>query len=450
MNRRRKRFLTMLLAMILVLTEIQWPERASAAASDSVWTGQNISSVDADISISAENSFGKLFKEVIESEQAEQQENNGYNIFSVEVVNNTATVQMETLNDCTLVVGIYEENSSIMSASANKMVSSQDKNVTLQFGTALPSYFTVKAFLVDDTMHPLCAVYENPNYTKEMQEFLAKTTKDFDEEKVLNLDTDITNNFAVYSGDTKIISHSADTNQLVSSKDGSYVFENIDSSVSSLQKHDIFAYEQDNGEMLLIKIGSISITGVTATITEEDTSIEEVFDYVKIDTQDSLGSAVVDDSTCGENVIYNGLKQKRSNRKENISFDGSIGTKQDYTLGDASLGNDTAKISGSMTLSLDCYLKLFVSESKAYAEVRFGYVLDNNITVKVKSENDISLAKVSFNPIAGVPIITVAVTPVFHANFEMEGKIIAKVSGQVGYAAEGKKLQALPVIQLWI
>lgn len=443
MNRRRKQFLTMLLAGILALTGIQWPEKVSAASAYSGWAEQDTSSVDADISVSAENSFGKLFKEALESEQAEQQENNGYNIFSVEVADNTATVQMETLKDCTLVVGIYEENSNTMSASANKPVSSEDKNVTLQFNTTLPSYFSVQAFLVDDTMHPLCTVYENPNYTKEMQEFLAKTTKDFDEEKVLNLDTDNTNNFAVYGEDTKIISHNAGTNQLASSREGVYVFENIDSSVSSLQKHDIFAYEQDNGEMLLIKTGSISVTGTTATVTEEDTSMEEVFDYVKIDTQDSKGSVVVDDSTCGENVVYNGLKQKRGNRKKDISYEGSIGESQKYTLGDASLGNDTAKISGSMTLSLDCCLKLFVSKSKTYAEIRFGYVLDNNITVKVKSENDITLAKVSFSPIAGIPVVTVTVTPVFHANFNMEGKITAKVSGQVGYVVEEKKIKSL-------
>lgn len=47
-------------------------------------------------------------------------------------------------------------------------------------------------------MNPLCI-------RRKCKEFLAKTTDDFDEEKVLNLDDDDTNNFAVYGDDTIII-----------------------------------------------------------------------------------------------------------------------------------------------------------------------------------------------------------------------------------------------------
>ncbi|MFR8247158.1 MAG: hypothetical protein ACLU9V_04380 [Roseburia sp.] len=61
----------------------------------------------------------------------------------------------------------------------------------------------MRGYLIEtETLRPICTVYESSMYTQEMQEFLAKTTDDFDEEKVLNLDDDDTNNFAVYGDDT--------------------------------------------------------------------------------------------------------------------------------------------------------------------------------------------------------------------------------------------------------
>lgn len=61
----------------------------------------------------------------------------------------------------------------------------------------------------------------------------------------MNLDEDKTNNFAVYSEDTKIISQAEGTNEVVSADDENniYVIENADSSITSLQPGETFAYE---------------------------------------------------------------------------------------------------------------------------------------------------------------------------------------------------------------
>ncbi len=67
----------------------------------------------------------------------------------------------------------------------------KDAVVTLET-QEMPQYFLVKAFLVDETMAPLCSVYQSELYTKEMQEFLTKTTDDFEQNNVLNLDEDKT------------------------------------------------------------------------------------------------------------------------------------------------------------------------------------------------------------------------------------------------------------------
>ena len=93
-------------------------------------------------------------------------------------------------------MGIYDEDGIQMITSASSEVTPEQKNIIIELDSEkMPEYFYIKAFLADsNTLRPMCTAYESPNYTQEMQEFFAKTTDDFEEEKVLNLDEDKTNN----------------------------------------------------------------------------------------------------------------------------------------------------------------------------------------------------------------------------------------------------------------
>ena len=44
---------------------------------------------------------------------------------------------------------------------------------------------------------------------------------------------------------------------------------------------------------------------------QDDTGLDEVFDYVKIDTEAGLDSAQIDNSYCDDGVIYNGLVEEQ-------------------------------------------------------------------------------------------------------------------------------------------
>ncbi|MEE0761705.1 MAG: hypothetical protein UIM27_01880 [Acutalibacteraceae bacterium] len=202
---------------------------------------QNMQTNIDDMSIKGTDSFGSLLTSEFEQEADKQEQNNGINIFSVDVVGSIATVELETLQDSMLIVAIYDESGVQMIASGNTEVTKEDTTaeVIIDIET-MPEYFYLKAFLVDnDVYRPLCSAYESPNYTKEMQEFFAKTTDDFESDKVLNLDDDKTNNFAVYSDETKIIEKTESNNQVTSVDEESkkYVIENADSSITSLKVH---------------------------------------------------------------------------------------------------------------------------------------------------------------------------------------------------------------------
>ena len=223
---------------------------------------QNMQTDIGDVNIKGTDSFGNLLTSEFEQEADKQEQNNGINIFSVEVEGNKATVEFETLQDSMLIVAIYDESGVEMIASGNTEVTKEDitADVIIDIET-MPEYFYLKAFLVDDEVYrPLCTAYESPNYTQEMQEFFSKTTDDFESDKVLNLDDDKTNNFAVYSDETKIIEQSESNNQVTSvdEENKKYVIENADSSITSLKEGDIFAYSYTEYETLIAKIGRAS------------------------------------------------------------------------------------------------------------------------------------------------------------------------------------------------
>ena len=83
--------------------------------------------VENDISVQGTDSFGELFADAVGAEVESQEKNNGYNIFSVEMKDKTATVSFETLKDATLVVGIYEEDGIKMLASGKTAVKKESR-----------------------------------------------------------------------------------------------------------------------------------------------------------------------------------------------------------------------------------------------------------------------------------------------------------------------------------
>ena len=70
-----------------------------------------------------------------------------------------------------------------------------------------------------------------------------------------------------------------------------YVFENADESFLALKSGDILSYECTDGSLVIIKIDSVSVKGNTVTLYDKDMEMEDVFDYVKIDSAASTEEA---------------------------------------------------------------------------------------------------------------------------------------------------------------
>ncbi|MDE7280647.1 MAG: hypothetical protein K2N36_02770, partial [Ruminiclostridium sp.] len=234
-----------------------------------------------DMEIGGTNTFGNMLANELSDKSTEQEENNGYNIFSVDVEGTTAKVSFEALQDCTLLVAIYDNDNVEMAASGYTEVSMDDTEIEVEIGTdTLPEYFYIRAYLINtDTLRPLSVEYTSPMYTREMQEFLSKTVDDFDSDRVINFDENKDTNFGVFEEGIAIIPETGGKTTVISADDDTltYKFVNVDEKISSLKAGDIFAYDYQDS-LLIVKVKTVSVSGTNAVVIGQELDLEEVFE----------------------------------------------------------------------------------------------------------------------------------------------------------------------------
>ena len=394
-----------------------------------------------EISLEGEDSFGELLSEAVQTEVAAQEENAGYHIFSVEMNGNKGTVSFETLEDAAVVVGIYDETGKKLLFSGYKKVSKEEAEIIVDVNAdTMPAYFYLKAFLLNpNTLRPLCSAYESPNYTREMQEFFKKTTADFDADRVLNLDSDAGNNFAVYAKDAVVLEAGTTGTVLdVSNEEEQiYTFENADEEIKNLQAGDIFVYEYGDGTVLIIKVGAVRVEGNTVTLKGAETSLEEVFEYVKIDESRDAGDAEIDTSSCGEGVTYvgkgTGELQEEGVLNPEAAIGGDMEITHDFKIEKGSKDN---KISGSVELSLTVSLKAYITRNYQYLELKMDYEAGVSGSIAGKLRHAVPLMRFGFSLGLGVYVECVP-SLVLEASGKIE--LSGKLSGSIGVRVSNKE-----------
>ena len=436
---KRQQFFSKFLAITLVATIIfsVFTVSVSAVTNDENASAQN-ASIQNNLSVQGTNSVGAMLANEIEDKNEETEENNGCNVFSVAVSGNNAVISFETIVDATLLVAIYNESCDTLIATGTTEVKKgeTERNVTLDTED-MPQYFYVKGYLIDTaTNKPLCTAYSSPMYTKEMQEFLAKTTDDFDENKVLNFDNEDDNNFAVYNEDVKLVDDSGDKNKVTKSDDTTktYVIENIDESISSLNEGDIFSYNYSDGDALVVKIANITIDGTTATITGADTGLDEVFDYVKIDSTAKKSDFTYDDSKLSDELkVEEASSRSRTSRA--VDMEASAAFSTGFAINYAP--NDTISVTGSLSFGLSVSAKVYVSLSYQYLELISKQSLGVEISVSATMfSHDFSLGEYGASPVPGLYI---SIEPAVSFEGEIEVSFGASVETQFGFSVSSSE-----------
>lgn len=277
-----------------------------------------------DLSVEAVNGLGSLLLDDVQIAVGEEQgaAQTVYGISEIAVEGLTANVRLHTAEDCTVVVSIYEENSDQPFAFGYEYVEVGQNTVDVKIeADTMPEYFIVKGHLVDtDSLRPLSREYKSSMYTKVMQDFLKMTTDDFNADQVVNLDEDANTNFVVVKDGNALIRTKEEKggiiNELISydEETHTYMFANVDETLANLKEEDIFVYQKEENDMLIVKVKSVVFqesekgeNTVVVTAYRDELGVDDVFSYVKI--EESTGTADVseiDPDTCPEGVTYRG------------------------------------------------------------------------------------------------------------------------------------------------
>lgn len=378
---------------------------------------------------SGTDSVGNMLADALQ-ETRQENESTSY-ITDLIMDGDVATVNFQTDRDCDLFVAIYDEEMIQMFGVGNTTISSEktSADIRIKWAETRPSYFVSVAYLLDSVTHePLCKQFTCKNYTQEMQNFLSSTVNDYNSEYILNLDNDSTTNFAVFKEDTYKFDEIKDKLS-VREENGKYVFTNKDKIFSEIKAGDILAYTYSNGKNLIIKIKSVSENNNEVYITAcEDIKLEDVFDYVKIESDGDEGGEIIDTTNLEEGVLYEG----ETHNVGADSSEGSIAFSVAYDI-DKPESNIVAKLS----LGLKIKTKLYLALNYQYISMCLDYSVkvDGGISGK-KDLINIDLGKIEKMI---VPTVKVVFSPQFV--FQASGSITLSIeyTGSYGGAYDSEE-----------
>lgn len=418
-------------AVVLIATFLMSMFIISPGAAENENSNATVDTLD--YSVSADNSFGELISEKINESgiPSAENENAESSISELTIEGKTAVVEYESTVDCTILVAIYDETTNQMLASGKSEALKNESTVNVEIVTdKMPEYFIAKAFILNKNNEPLSPAYSTSFYTEAIQKVNNLKATDFEEEKVLNLDDDDNTNFAVYGENTKVIEYKADSNipVVIDEESGKYVFSNATVDLKSLSQGDIFSYNYD-GNIIIVKIGTITVDGDTVTITETDTELEEVFDYVKIEMSQGVDECEVGDSSPQEVSEYAERKNVSSN---SVGSSRSIDKPLDYDpdAKEFDLLNNGV-VSGKVYFDVGIKGKIYLSFDECYVDFVLDYTIGYSVSINAEIEEEtIKLANFSFRPVAGVKISFVPKL-IFSASASIA--LDMSVNGKIGF-----------------
>ena len=400
-----------------------------AINSDPLLQGQYLSetsqpTVDtSDVTMEATDGFGKLLVNSIN----EQNDASSNRIIGVSVSGNTATVEYVSTTDADIVVSIYTDDSAEeMVASGTAYAPAMVENTgsstaTVAISGAIPEYYTVKCYLLDTAEHaPLSPVYSDNSNTQGIIDIKNATVNDFDPERVINLDSDNSTNFAVVNPGVTLITYDdapAGKNLLVENdSDGlNYIIDNATDEIKNLHSGSIFTYEYEEGSLLVTLIKKISVSGDTVTIHGDDSlTLEDVFAALKVET-DAGSDEIQYTAPAEDGVEYLGttsgdFSDFDFSLDEENSFEagGEFKAAHEFKIfkvaGESSSDHLTGEgsISGSLKVSASEELKFYAGGGKTSLTINLEAGATGSLSADGSVEAFIELGSFGFSPVAGV------------------------------------------------
>ena len=417
--------LSLMLIVIMLTTSIPLNSLAANDANGVI----NNSTVE----IKDTNSFSKILADDVDMSKSTV--DMPYYISKIEFNDNVATVEYYNQSTCRLLVVIYDENTEEMITSEVAEIGEESLETKITFEDSYPENFLAKGFLIDYDNAALCPAFVCRTYTTEFKEIQEKTVYDFDSEKVISFDNTDDNNFAVLSDEAIVINGSDERNTLVSADvdNNIYKIKNIDDSVKNLQSGDVVYFDNDDLlNLVTIKIKSITVNGTEATIVAEDSEMEDIFDFVKIDSSTSAGEGEYSAEGADEDVEYLGDVSYETGEAEistqAVSGGSDFTPSKKWKIAEKEVKNKNGKANALFSATLIFGVNIVFSYylSRNFKEVSF--VASPFIKVSASASGtietlSIKLGSLSFTPITGIFI-------------GFEPRFTVKFSGELSFSGE--------------
>ena len=434
MKRTVKRILAVLLTAVMLISVVP----VSVFAKENVTDG-TAEGVMSDVNLKATNSVGELVTKALEKNGLDAESE--YGVTGIDFDGKTATVTGFAKENCVLIVAIYDEDTSRMLASGIGEFSEDEQTASVEISTTqMPEYFVAYAFLLDENGSALCDKFTSREHTHDFEEFYEKTVDDFDKDKVINLDEDKESNFVVLTEGAETVDAQNGKNKLVSVDDekGIYVFENIDSDISSLKAGDIFRYEQKNEQdVLVIKVKSVSINGSTATVTSDDTDLTEVFDYVKIEGSTTGENTTVDMSEADEGVEYRRIEEETGEiQTSSFDYNDSKSISSEFTIREKEIKKDV-KLSATLTFAVSASVNVYYQKkvfAKDYLDMSINIEPSVTLSFSLTGKVEKSFVKLGEIGIYVCPGVYIGFTPQFVVEVSGSISISGTIKGSIGYS----------------
>ena len=447
-----KRFLSMLLIVVLVFGML--PTAVFADQTVPVTNVEDQAIIDNEnLTVTGSNHLGNMLSKDIQREQADNVEalQTGYDVVSLTVENNVATVEFYAKGAASIVVAIYSEDRTQLLTSATVDITEDETVVSLRFPDALPEYFHASTYMVSKKdQKPLCTALHTSMYTKEIQDLLASDIYDYNPELVVNLDERTDTNFAVYNEDTVVVQEQTGINTIVSVDDENltYVIDNPSQEIKSLMYGDVLSlpYGED---ILFVKVDRVTVSGTRATITGLPIEMQDIFSHVKIDGEAGAANAEVDTTTADEGVTFEGISQDRPTRFEGESSASHTLTYKFYkeleTGKEGQYGQVGCKVNGSLSLKFSIGVKYYITWTKQEFKFSIEAVGTFKLGVEGTAKLNIPLGQIAIPVFAG---IQVGLDP--SVVYEVNGKaeLTVSVTSKFGFAfntADGIKDISEPI-----
>lgn len=434
MKRTVKRILAVLLTAVMLLSVAPMSVFAKGNMTDGTAEG-----VMSDVNLKATNSVGELVTKALEKNGLNAESE--YGVTGLDFDGKTATVTGFAKENCALIVAIYDENSNRMLASGIGEFSEDEQTASVEISTTqMPEYYIAHAFLLDENGSALCDKFTSREHTHDFEEFYEKTVDDFDKDKVINLDENKKSNFVVLTEGAETVDAQNGKNKLVSVDDekGIYVFENIDSDISSLKAGDVFRYEQKNEQdVLVIKVKSVSINGSTATVTSDDTDLTEVFDYVKIEGSTTGENTTVDMSEADEGVEYRRIEEETGEiQTSSFDYSDSKSISSEFTIREKEIKKDV-KLSATLTFAVSASVNVYYQKkvfAKDYLDMSINIEPSVTLSFSLTGKVEKSFVKLGEIGIYVCPGVYIGFTPQFVVEVSGSISISGTIKGCIGYS----------------